>query len=78
MKYSFDTGTGDAYVYLLLQGCPNKADISTLQKFSTRINLEELYDHIYGKGTYEKYARETVMKKIQKSQEEWKKKKGTK
>lgn len=78
MKYSFDTGTGDVYVYLLLQGCPNKADIATLQKFSTRINVEELYDHVYGKGTFEKYARKNVMDKIQKSQEEWKKKKGAK
>lgn len=78
MKYSFDTGNGDAYVYLLLQGCPNKADIVTLQKNSTRINVEELYDHVYGKGTFEKYARKTVMEKIQKSQEEWKKKRGAK
>ena len=74
LKYSFDTGTGDAYVYLLLQGCPNKADMATLQKFSIRLNLEELYDKVYGKGTFEKYVRKNVMEKIQKSQEEWKKK----
>lgn len=74
MKYSFDTGSGDVYVYLLLQGCPNKADIATLQKFSKRINLEDLYNQIYGKNTFEKYVRENVMKKIYKSQEAWKKK----
>lgn len=78
MKYSFDTGTGDVYVYLLLQGCPNRADIATLQKNSIRINLEELYDKVYGKDTFEKYVRENVMNKIQKSQEEWKRKNGGK
>jgi len=74
LNYSFDTGTGDAYVYLLLQGCPNRADIATLQKYSIKINVEELYDQIYGKGTFEKYARKNVMNKIEASQKAWKEK----
>ena len=52
--------------------------MATLQKFSIRLNLEELYDKVYGKGTFEKYVRKNVMEKIQKSQEEWKKKRGAK
>ena len=78
LNYSFDVESGEAYIYLLKAGCPNKCDSKTLFGFSLMISLKELYNKIYGEGTFEKYAMKNVMKKIEASQKEWKKKKGAK
>lgn len=72
LNYSYDTGEGEAYIYLLKAGCPNKADIPTLQKYSVKIQLSHLYDVIYGAGTYEKYIDRIIEKRIQESQKAWK------
>ncbi len=53
-------------------GCPNKCDMATLSQYSIRLTLRELYDKIYGNGTYEKYVEKNVMKKIEASQKAWK------
>ena len=78
LNYSFNVESGEAYIYLLKAGCPNKCDSKTLFGFSLMISLKELYNKIYGEGTFEKYAMKNVMKKIEASQKEWKKKKGAK
>lgn len=72
LNYSYDSGSAEAYVYLLLNGCPNKADIPTLQRFSLRLSMKEIYEKIYGKNTYEKYVEKNIMKKIEASQAAWK------
>lgn len=72
MKYSIDNSSGNIYVYLLKKGCPNKADIATLQNYSLRINLEEIFDKIYGKDSFKKHAEKHVMGIIEKSQQDWK------
>ena len=78
MKYSIDYSSGNIYIFLLKKGCPNKADIATLQKYSLKVSLEELFDKIYGVGSFEKHARKHIMEIIEKSQLEWKKAKGVK
>ncbi len=61
------------FIYLLKQGCPSRCDAKTLSAYSVKINLEELYDHIWGEGTFNKNASQNVANKVIISQNNWKK-----
>lgn len=72
LNYSFDSGTGEAYIYLLKAGCPNKCDAKTLFGYSLMLSMREIYEKIYGPDTYDKYVDKIIQKKIQESQMRWK------
>lgn len=72
IKISTDVSSGIYYIYLLKKGCPNKCDMATLQNYSIRFNLEEIYEKVYGKGTFKQHAEEHVKQLVEASQIEWK------